>query len=279
MKRALAAALAASLGAVVLSNGPAAQAPAQEAAPAAAPRRPIPVAASTLAKTPGAFYGQIVSLTAPVARTLSPSAFVAGGVLVIAPTLTEPLTPTTYVTVVGEALRFDPAEIARRGKGYTVDLGADPAGTYDGRPAVLATAVVNAALVNLAARRPPPLTPEEAAFDGVMKRIGPAFGSLGKAVAVSDAAATAETGEALSVAFTEAEAFWKARGTADALEWTRTARSHVATLERAAGAGHWDQVKASAAELGRVCQTCHAAYRERLEDGSYRVRSDAVPTR
>lgn len=236
----------------------------------------MPVAASTLAKTPDAFYGEVVSVTAPVARMLSASAFVVQDILVIAPTLAAPVDPKAYVTVVGEALRFDPAEIARRAKGYTVDLGPDVMAEYSGRPAILATAVVNAALVDLAVRRPPPLTPEEAAFDGVMKRVGPAFSSLGKAVAGSDAATAAENTKALADAFAEAEAFWKARGTADALAWTRDARRHVTALERATAAGNWDQGKAAAGELGRVCQTCHNAYRERLDDGTYRLRSGAA---
>jgi cytochrome c556 len=272
MRGALAAALAASLGVVVLPHGPLAQQP----NPAAAPRRPMPVAATTLAKTPDAFYGEVVSMTAPVARMLSGSAFVAGEILVIAPTLTEPLDPQAYVTVVGEAFRFDAGEVGRRATGYTLDLGPDATAAHDGRPAILATAVVNAALVDLAIRRPPPLTPEEAVFDQVMKRVGPAFSSLGKAVAGSDAAAAADNATTLGAAFTEAEAFWKARGTADALAWTRGARTHVTALERAAAAGSWDQARASAGELGKVCQACHAAYRERLDDGSYRLRSGAA---
>jgi hypothetical protein len=124
-------------------------------------------------------------------------------------------------------------EVGRRATGYTLDLGPDATAAHDGRPAILATAVVNAALVDLAIRRPPPLTPEEAVFDQVMKRVGPAFSSLGKAVAGSDAAAAADNATTLGAAFTEAEAFWKARGTADALAWTRGARTHVTALERA----------------------------------------------
>lgn len=236
----------------------------------------MPVAARTLANAADSFYGQIVSVTAPVERMLSPSAFVVPGVLVIAPTLTGPVDPKAYVTVVGEALRFDPAEIARRVKDYTLDLDPDVIAGNTGRPAILATAVVNAALVDLAWRPPPPMSPEEEAFDTVMKRVGPAFNNLRTAITASNAAAAAEHTQVLKAAFAEAEAFWKMRAAADALEWTRTARAQVTALERAASDGNWDQVKTSAGELNRTCQTCHAAYRERIEDGTFRLKSGAA---
>ena len=255
---------------------------------APAPVRPVPVAANTLAARPDAFYGRIVSVTAAVDRTLSATAFVvdqdsAGStdreLLVIVPTLTEPVEPNTYLTIVGEAMRFDPAEIARRVDGYAVDLGPEVVARYQGRPAILATAVVNAAFVDLAKVPPPPLTPEEEAFDKVMKRVGPAFNELRSAATASNAAAIAEHAKVLKGAFAEGEAFWKARRTADAIEWTRTARTHLTALERAAAAGRWDQVKTSVADVNRMCSTCHTAYRERLEDGTYRVKSAATPPR
>lgn len=278
--RALLAVIMASLGAVVLADGSVAQPPApavaRAPAPAAAPRRPVPVAATTFANAPDAFYGEIVSVTAAVERMLSPSAFVLHGVVVIAPTLTGPVDPKAYVTVVGEALPFDPAEIARRAKDYTLELDPDAIAGYKGRPAILATAVVNAALIDLAWRPPPPLSPEEEAFDKVMKRVGPAFNSLRTAVTGSDAATAAEHTKILAAAFTEAEAFWTARAAGDAMEWTRTARAQVTSLERAAGAGNWDQVKTAADELNRMCRTCHTAYRERLEDGTFRLKSGAA---
>jgi cytochrome c556 len=268
-KRGLAGAILVSIGALVPQDRTVAQAPASTAAP----RRPMPTAAGTLAKAPDSFYGAVVSVTAPVGRMLSASAFVVQDILVISPTLTQPLDPNTYVTVVGEAVRFDPAEIARRVKDYTLDFGANEIAGYHGRPAILATAVVNTALVDLARRPPPPLSPEEAAFDSVMKRVGPTFTTLGTAVSGSDAATVADNAKALRAAFGDAEAFWRLRGTADALAWTRSAQAHVTAIERAAAAGNWDQVKSSAGELGRTCQTCHAAYRERLEDGTFRLKA------
>jgi hypothetical protein len=250
--------------------------------PAVASKPIVPVAASTLAKDPQPFYGEVVSVTAAVEQTFSPSAFsvdqdrtkssTGQDVLVVAPTLTAVVDANTYVTVVGEVVRFDPAEIARRAKDYTLDLAPDVVAKYQGRPAILATAVVNAAMVDLARRVPPPMSREEEAYDRVMKRVGPAFDNLRTALTASDAAAAAESTKVLRAAFAEAEAFWKARATADALEWTRTARKHVDALERAVGITNWGEIKSVADDLGQVCQTCHSSYRERLDDGTYRLR-------
>jgi cytochrome c556 len=248
----------------------------------APPARPVPVAANTLADNPDSYAGQIVSVTASVDRVLSPSTFVvdqdparsaAHELLVIVPTLSGPIEPNAYLTIVGEVLRFDAADIALRAKDYKLDLSPEIVARYKGRPAILATAVVNAAFVDLAKVPPPPLTPEEEAFDKVMKRVGPAFNELRAAAAASNAAEVAERAKALRAAFAEAEAFWKARKAADAIEWTRTARTHLTALERAAAAGRWDQVKTSVADVNRMCSTCHTAYRERLEDGTYRVKT------
>lgn len=246
------------------------------------PRRPVPVAASTLASHPDSYYGQVVSITAPIDRPLSPTAFVIDQapatstpqeIVVIAPTLIAPVETNAYVTIVGEAIRFDAAEIARRAKDYTLDLAPDMIARFEGRPAVLATAVVTTTMADLAKRPPPPLTPEEEAFDELMKRIGPAFTGLRAAINDSNTAAATESTKTLKEAFAGVEAFWKTRKTADAIEWTRTARRHVDALGRAVGAGDWERVKTSADELNRSCSTCHTAYRERLEDGTFRVRS------
>lgn len=248
----------------------------------AAPRRPVPVAANTVASGPDAFYGQIVSVTAAVDRSLSGSTFVIDQdrtksttheLLVIVPTLNAPVVPNSYVTVVGELVPFDPAEIARRAGGYKLDLAPELIARYQGRPAILATAVVNAASVDLARRLPRPMSPQEEAFDKAMKRIGPAFNGLRTAAGTSNAADAAGHAKTLKDAFAEAEAFWKARATADALDWTRAARRQVDAIERAVGSGNWEQVKTSIADVNQMCSTCHTAYRERLEDGTFQLKT------
>ena len=241
----------------------------------------IPVAASTLADKPESYVGQLVTVTGAVEQTLSKSVFsidqdktksTGKNVLVIAPSLTGTVTLNTYVTVIGEVVRFSTGEITQRLPHYVLDLPADVVSRYEGVPTVLATAVVDTGLVDLARKIPPPLTPEEAAFDKVMKAAGPAFTALRQALTDSDAAAVKAQATILHQAFNDTQAFWKKKGRTDAVGWATDAREHVDTIQRSAQKNDWDAAQASASSLGKMCQNCHGAYRERLDDGTYRLK-------
>jgi cytochrome c556 len=71
----------------------------------------------------------------------------------------------------------------------------------------------------------------------------------------------------------DAEAFFKARGKEDAQKWALEARTHAETLETAS-AGKWDDAKTALTALQQTCSSCHGVYRERQDDGSYRIRGD-----
>ena len=193
-------------------------------------------------------------------------------ILIVAPTLNGPVDANAYVTVLGELVRFDPAEIARKAKGYTLDLAPDVVAKYTGHPAVVATAVINTAMVDLAKRLPPPMTTEETAYSTMMKKVGPAFAALRTAVTASNAETTTQNAATLKQAFTETEAFWKTKGKADAIGWAHDARTQAESIEKDVAAAKWDAVKATAGTLGQACQTCHTAYRERFDDGTYRIK-------
>jgi cytochrome c556 len=269
---------AAALGVLLLSIVVRAQQP----APASPPKPLVPLAASTLAEGPEPYFGQLVTVTGAVEQTLSPSVFsidqdktrsTGKHVLVVAPTLIGAVDLNAYVTVIGEVIRFEPAEIAQKLPDYSLDLPPAVIATYRGGPAVLATAVLNTAMIDLARRPPPPLTAEEEAYDKVMKRVGPAFAALREALTATDAAAVKQHAEIMRQAFGETAAFWKGRGRTDATGWATDARSHVEALVRAAAASDWDAAQTSASSLGQTCQSCHGAYRERLDDGSYRIKA------
>ena len=48
------------------------------------------------------------------------------------------------------------------------------------------------------------------------------------------------------------------------------ARKQVDSITQEVSAGNWDGVKTSAGTLGQACQSCHGAYRDRMDDGTYR---------
>jgi hypothetical protein len=258
---------------------------AQQSQPADPPRPMLPVAASSVATHPELYLGETVSMMGTVDQSFSRTIFsidqdkttsTGHDVLVLAPTLNGAVVPNSYVTVVGQVMRFDPVEIAGKMKEFTLDLTPEVVAKYRGRPAVLATAIINSALVDLAKRLPTPMTPEEDAYDKVMKRVGPAFTALRQAVAATTAETAKEPTGVLKQAFADVEAFWKARAKMDAIGWTQDARKQVESIERAAGSGDWETVKAASTSLGLACQNCHAAYRERFDDGTYRIKTGAV---
>jgi hypothetical protein len=252
------------------------------AAPHAQQRGFVPMAASSVARFPDAHIGENVSMTAFVEAILSRTTFTvdqdrektsAAQVLVIAPNLNGVLTPGTQVTVQGEVLRFDPAEVMKKAAKYTLDLPVDAAVAYRGKPAVLATAVIhNLQLVDLAKRVLPPPTEAELALDKAMKTISPTFNTLRTGLETPAADQLKTQIAALKTAFTETERFFKTRGTADATEWAQAALKFLATMEQGTAASRWEDVRNAATGLGGLCQQCHTAHRERMDDGSYRVR-------
>lgn len=230
---------------------------ARQGPPTPAAKPLIPAAASSIAANPEAFLGQNVSITAAVDRILSATSFTvdqnprasgAGEVLVLVDVLTAPPAVNSYVTIIGEVVR------------------------HEERPAIRATSVLTAAMVDLAKRPAVPLTPEEIAFDQVMKRINPAFGAIRQAVNEAAGYEGVEHAVTLKQAFAETETFWKKRERPDAITWAAEARTHAETLEQAIGAGKWDDAKAALSGLQQTCSACHGAYRQRGDDGSYRIR-------
>lgn len=250
--------------------------------PGAPPKPLVPVAASTVVNHPDQFVGEWVSLTAPVEATLTKSAFAVDqdstktekDILIIAPTLQNQPAANAYVTVLGELVKFDADEVKKKTKNYTLDLTPEQIARYTGRPAVIATAVVvNATGVDIAKVIPPPMTPEELEFQKIMRQVGPANTALRAAIDKSDAAAVKEQAAILDTAFTKTEAFWKARGKTDAVGWAVAARKDTDAIVSSVAAGNWESVKASAGPLGQNCASCHGAYRERLDDGSFRIKT------
>jgi cytochrome c556 len=251
----------------------------------AAPQPPkaiVPVAASTLAAQPDDYYGQHVTVYAAVEERLSDSAFTIDQdarthtgleLLVLTPPLTGPLELDTYVTVIGEVVRFLPYEMGGLSLNFPLALPAHVSAKYAHRPAVLATSVITSAMVDLAKKPLPPLTPEETAYDQTMKRVGIAYARIRDANEGADTAGSFQAAT-LKDAFVETEAFWKSRGKADASTWAREARTLAESIERAMSGGRWDEAKQSTSQLGQRCQACHSVYRERLEDGAYRIKRD-----
>ena len=279
------------VGAFAQQKPPAPPAGAEQAKPPAgapatppAPKPAIPAAASSIADKPENFYGQNVTVYATVEKQLTATAFTLDQdktkstgkeVVVLAPRLHEQVEPNTYVTVIGEVVRADASEIAKRAKASAAGLPPDVLAQHSGKPVIIATAVITPALNDLAKFIPPPMTPEEASLDKAMKGVGQANGALRKGVDATNAELVKTNTAILAKAFAETEAFWKKRGKEDAVKIAQTARAAVDGLDKAAGMGNWNEAKTQMTTLGQQCQSCHKEFRERLEDGSFAVKKDA----
>ncbi len=260
-----------------------ATAPAAPAVPTLpAPTRAIvPVAASSVAARPDAWLGEFVALTGIVDASLGKMAFsvdqdktkTAADVLVLAHRMSDPVTPNTYVTVIGLLMKYDPADVAAKSKAHAHDLPADVSAKYKGKPVVLATSIVNDKMLDLARFIAPPLTPEEEALAKAMKGVPPASGEMRKGADSSNVEMATKHVATLTAAFTEVETFMKKRGKVDGVKWAADARANVLAVEKAAKSAQWDAAKTAAAAIGGSCATCHGPYRERLEDGSFRFKA------
>lgn len=280
MRRTVALALTIALASLAMrAQQPTPAAPPAAPAPGTPTKALVPVAASTLAATPDAYLGEFVSLGGAVEQTMGDRVFsvdqdrtktTGQDVVVIMRHVSGAVEPNSYVTVVGEVVTLDPAEL--KGRSFTGEVPAAVMTKYANRPVVLASSVITAKGIDVARRLPPPMTGEEQAYQKIMKQVGSANGALRKAIEGSDARLARENAAALKQAFSQTESFWNRKDKDDAKGWAQDARRLAESIDRAAAAGRWDEVKTHAGSLGKACQTCHAAYRERFDDGSFRIK-------
>jgi len=241
----------------------------------------VPMTASTIARNPAAHMGEIVSMMAPVEAQLSKTVFTVDQdktktgeeILIIAPSLQTPPQANDYVTIQGEVFKFDPAELAKKARNYTLDLSPELIAKYQGKPAVLATAVVNRGLVDIAKRVLPPMTPAELAFRQNMLTIDGGAKALVAGLDQPNPAQLKDTIAGMKKAYTDVEAFFKGRNTADAIKWAGDSLKIVTDMEAGLAAGKLEVVKAGTTNVRAICAQCHGVHRERQDDGTFRIKS------
>jgi hypothetical protein len=245
-----------------------------------------PVATNTIVDAPDRYFGRLVTITAGVERMTSKTTFlmdqqkVAGPkdvkavgkpILVIAPYLTSQLDQKKYFLVRGQVVKLEPSALAKLAPDYVLDLPSDIGAKYRGQPVLVASSVLDSTYVELAKKPIPPLTQTDVALTAAMKTISPAFNALRTAAQESKADVVKTNLAEIGPAFAQAESVLGNLRHAAAAQ-ARDARTQVASIETALAAGNWDAVKSSAAALNQTCQNCHAAFRERQDDGTYRIK-------
>src|SRR5258706_9327844 len=75
-------------------------------------------------------------------------------------------------------------------------------------------------------------------YQGYMKIVGPTNASLQKNLAAKDASAVAADAKKLQATFKQVEAFWQARGVADAVTFAKNAQNVTGMVAKDAEAGN-----------------------------------------
>ena len=128
--------------------------------------------------------------------------------------------------------------------------------------AVFAVTIFSAALYPLAA----------ATLEDTMKQVGATMGKLKKGLdgkMLHEAAGDAEKMQAL---MKDAEAIFAGMKMADAVEMSKAAQSAAGDIMSAGHGGNAEGASAAFVKLGGTCKGCHDAHREKLQDGSYKLK-------
>jgi hypothetical protein len=246
------------------------------------PKPLVPVAASSVAANPDLYVGEYVTMTGAVEANLSKTSFsvdqdktksTGKDVLVLAPNLQKSADPNGYVTVIGQLIKFDPADVATKLKDYKIDLSPEDQAKFRGKPVVLATAVINTAGIDIAKKPIPPMSADDLTLQKIMTKLPPAQAALRKALDGSSVDLTKEQATLLKTSFTEIEAFWKTKGNEEAMKWAADGKRHADSILMNVANANFDAAKTSVTPLGSVCGSCHGKYRERMEDGTFRIKT------
>jgi hypothetical protein len=259
-----------------------AQGPPQAPPAAGTPPKPlVPVAASSVANNPDPYVNEYVTMTATVEANLSKTSFsvdqdktksTGKEVLVLAPSLQKPADANAYVTVIGQLIKFDEKDVAAKLKDYQLDLSAADIARFKGKPVVLATAVINNSGIDIAKKPIPPMTADDLVLQKIMTKLPPAQGAVRKSLDSKDMAGAKEQATILKGAFTEIEAFFKTKNNQEALKWAGEGKNHAEAILVNLGLNNIEAAKTSITPLGSTCASCHGKYRERMEDGTFRIK-------
>ena len=256
----------------------------QAPAPAAGtpPKPLVPVAASSVAANPDPYVGEYVTMTGAVEAILTKTSFsvdqdktksTGKDVLVLAPSLQKPADANGYVTVIGQLIKFDEKEVAAKLKDYQIDLSPADAAKFKGKPVVLATAVINTAGIDIAKKPIPAMSADDLALQKIMTKLPPAQGAVRKTLDSKDMAGAKEQATVLKDSFTQIETFFKAKNNAEATKWAAEGKQHADSILVNLNMNNIEGAKTSITPLGGTCASCHGKYRERMEDGTFRLKT------
>ena len=113
---------------------------------------------------------------------------------------------------------------------------------------------------------------DEQQFQKLMKEVGKAAKAMKDNAQAKNAAVVVKDSTRTAAIFKQMAAFWKVRHADDAAALSEKSSSAASATAAAAKAGDWNGVKSNWGTVGQNCKTCHEKHREKLDDGSFRIK-------
>lgn len=112
---------------------------------------------------------------------------------------------------------------------------------------------------------------DEAEVSKSMKTIGKSMGAL-RSMESKTSPEAVENAEKIVAAFHATHTYWNKKEVSDAMKWNEESTAAAEQLLAAMKAGEQEKAAAAYKTLGGSCRGCHDAHREKLADGSYKIK-------
>lgn len=113
---------------------------------------------------------------------------------------------------------------------------------------------------------------DEKEYAASMKTLGATMGHLRKSIEAKTADDVVTDASKVEAVFLLSEKFWKERKVDDATKWSQDGLAAAKELSAAAKANDMDKAAAATKAVGATCMACHTAHREKLPDGTYKIK-------
>jgi cytochrome c556 len=115
-------------------------------------------------------------------------------------------------------------------------------------------------------------TLNDESFQKLMKEVGTATKRFKNEMVAKDATGLTKDATRIADIYKQMAPFWTARKAEDAAKWSQESSAAAMALAADAKKGDWAAVKTGTQGVFKNCKSCHDTYREKLPDGSYKIK-------
>jgi hypothetical protein len=112
----------------------------------------------------------------------------------------------------------------------------------------------------------------DADYSKAMKEVGTTSAALRKSIATPSEADAAAAAARLETIFKDVQAYWDGKKVDDAAGFAKNAVAAAQAVSKAVAAHDMPAAGAANQTLGAQCMSCHMAHRDRLPDGSFKMK-------